>query len=162
MDHVPTTAIIIIAGIILAALLAAFAFTTWSNQQEAGNKALQQNDQQNTQMLEAKYTQYDGETVAGSRVLSAIKLAKDGDVAICVNNGVAEYSYIYDGLTSTATSFTVTGLTKKTTYSQDLANAKNATSQYYIAQSANFVGTVVRDPNTNQITGIIFTPPTTP
>ena len=111
--------------------------------------------------IQNNYTQYDGETVAGSRVLSAIKLAKDADVAVCVNNGVSEYSYIFDGLSSSATSFSVTGLTRKTTFSEDMANAKNATSTYYIAPAANFIGKVVRDPNTNQITGLIFNPATT-
>ena len=156
MENIPTTAIILIAAVILAALLAAFGFRTWTQQQESGNEALAQNEAQNTQMLEAQYTQYDGEKVAGSRVLSAIKLAKDGNVAICVNNGIAEYSYIYDGLSSSATSFSVTGLTKKTTFSTDLANAKNPTSNYYISNSATYIGSIVRDPNTTQITGLIF------
>ncbi len=159
MENVPSTAIIAVVAIVLACLLAAWGFSVVTAQRQQGNKAVQNVEQMNAALDESKFTVYEGATVTGSQVIAAITTLKDQPVAIAVNNGKETKSYIYTGLSETAESYTLA--TKRTAkeFSDDMVKMQDATQQdYFITPSAQFIGAVVRDPNTQAITGVIFKP----
>ena len=103
MDNVPSSAILAIIAIVAACILGAFIFSTVNSQQDAGNRALSQTEQMNTALDESKYTVYDGATVTGSQVLSAIKTFKNGDVYVEVDNGSGtKTAYVLEAATAGA------------------------------------------------------------
>lgn len=154
MDNVPSSAILAIIAIVAACILGAFIFSTVNSQQDAGNRALSQTEQMNTALDESKYTVYDGATVTGSQVLSAIKTFKNGDVYIEVDNdgdgGNEPVLYILDSKTGGKR-------VSDTAYSDSVSAAKNkSNADKYITPSAQFQGTVVRDSGNGAIIGITF------
>lgn len=153
MDNVPSSAILAIIAIVSACILGAFIFSTVNSQQDAGNRALSQTEQMNTALDESKYTVYDGATVTGSQVLSAIKTFKNGDVYVEVDNGSGtKTAYVLE--TAAA------GAKKQSdeAYATALKNAKDKSStETYITPAAQFIGQVVRDDKNGAIIGITFT-----
>ena len=176
MDNVPSSAIMAIIAIVAACLIGAFIFTTVQSQKESGNAALTKVEGMNNQLDEADLTQYDGATVTGSQVKAAIKLLKDQQVSIQVINGtkVVQYNYQY-GQNDTADSVAATKtaelkkIVKGTPGTGEIAASMDDTngSLYttvptsknnigYITPSAQYVGTITRDANTNVICQITF------
>lgn len=153
MDNVPSSAILAIIAIVAACILGAFIFSTVNSQQDAGNRALSQTEQMNTALDESKYTVYDGATVTGSQVLSAIKTFKNGDVYVEVDNGSGTpIPYVLESATA--------GAKKQSdeVYATALKNAKDKSSTTtYITPAAQFIGQVVRDDKNGAIIGITFT-----
>ena len=94
MDNVPSSAILAIVAIVAACLLGAFIFTTVQSQKESGNQAIAKTEAMNTSLDESTFTQYDGATVTGSQVLSAIKLMKTEGVVVVVDNGNGVSQYL--------------------------------------------------------------------
>lgn len=139
--------IIGIGSIVIALLVVTFGFFFYKNQRETGNKALNETDKVNAALMESNYTEYDGITVKGSRVLSAISVFSDDDIYINVD-GV---SYNYDG-----SGGTLGNAKDAATKSADLKAAKTKGSSTYINPNSNYVGTVDRDA-TEAIVGITFT-----
>ena len=172
MDNVPSSAIMAIIAIVAACLIGAFIFTTVQSQKESGNAALTKVEGMNNQLDEADLTQYDGATVTGSQVKAAIKLLKDQQVSIQVINGtnVVQYNYQY-GSNDTADSVAATKtaelkkIVKGTPGTSEIAATDGSlytavpTSKNnigYITPSAQYVGTITRDANTNVICQITF------
>lgn len=153
MDNVPSSAILAIIAIVAACILGAFIFSTVNSQQDAGNKALSQTEQMNTALDESKYTVYDGATVTGSQVLSAIKTFKGGDVYVQVDNGSGTKTpYVLSAATA--------GAAKQTDaeYADALKKAKDKSSTTtYITPAAQFIGQVDRDQQNGAIIGVTFT-----
>lgn len=152
MDNVPSSAILAIIAIVAACILGAFIFSTVNQQQDAGNRALSQTEQMNTALDESKYTVYDGATVTGSQVLSAIKTFKNGDVYVEVNNGSGTETYVLSSNTAGAEADTEDAYAEKITAAK---NKKN--TDKYITPSAQFTGKVVRDSANGAIIGVSFT-----
>lgn len=152
MDNVPSSAILAIIAIVAACILGAFIFSTVNSQQDAGNRALSQTEQMNTALDESKYTVYDGATVTGSQVLSAIKSFKGGDVYIQVNNGSGtETAYVLQDASAGADNQT------EEQYAEALKKAKDKKeTSTYITPAAQFTGSVVRDEKNGAIIGIHF------
>ncbi|MDE6627329.1 MAG: hypothetical protein K2K56_13280 [Lachnospiraceae bacterium] len=139
-------AITFIVGIVIAVLLGTFALLMYNNQRETGNRVLQETDKINSALTESGYLEYDGMTVKGSRVISAISLYSDDAIYINVD-GV---SYNYDGSAGSL------GNPKDAaTKSADLKAAKTKGSATYINPNSNYTGTVDRD-QTEAIVGITF------
>lgn len=152
MDNVPSSAILAIIAIVAACILGAFIFSTVNSQQDAGNRALSQTEQMNTALDESKYTVYDGATVTGSQVLSAIKTFKNGDIYIKVSNGSGDAFYIFR-----SDSVEAGNKQSDEDYSTAVAAAKNkGNSETYITPSAQFQGKVARDDKNGAIVGLIF------
>lgn len=94
--------------------------------------------------IESVYTDYDGDIVKGTEVLSAISKFQNDTIYIAVDNGSGTTTYYYRDQNLAPTTNTI-------------ANAKQKTDlTRYINASTDFLGTVNRDPNTNAIIGITF------
>ncbi len=163
MENVPSTAIIAVVAIVLACLLAAWGFSVVTAQRQQGNKAVQNVEAMNAALDESKFTQYEGAQVTGSQVLAAITTLKDQPVVVVVNNGVGDTSYIYEGgPASNATEYSLPESAKKMDagkWTTAMQNAQDATKRgTYITPSAQFFGKCLRDPNTEAITAVVFTP----
>lgn len=165
MSETVSSAIKLVAGILIVALLVAFGFSTVQSQKTNGNKALNNIEKMNTTLDEADLTQYDGATLAGSQVVEAVKAIaqKDGVVAI-VNNGKKVEWY--------GNSPAIGEVTETVTESADvpsgpdtvipinstavkLISQKKYTSTY-ITPSQSFIGTVHRDASTGAIIAVAF------
>ena len=162
MDNVPSSAILAIIAIVASCMIGAFVFSVVTSQRQQGNKAMKTTEEMQVALDESKYTVYDGATVTGSQVLSAIQQFKDQPIAISVNNGSSTVAYIYTTAPDfSATTFDLGGATKMTSaqFSQALVAAQNpAASATYITPSAQFVGIVIRNDATKAISGLAFQP----
>ena len=164
MNEVPASAILLIVGIIVACLLGAFVFSTITSQRQQGSKALSQTEQMGVALDESKITIYDGQTVTGSQVLSAITILKDQPVVLCVDNGSGTNTpYIYTSQVAwSADDASMDSIGTKMTASQlsdAIIKAQNPTERTtYITPSAQFIGKVIRDKDTNAITALCFQP----
>ena len=157
MDNVPSSAILAII-----AILGAFIFSTVNSQQDAGNRALSQTEQMNTALDESKYTVYDGATVTGSQVLSAIKTFKGGEVGVAVDNSGGGtytcYVRVLDGVSASETTATLGAAQSDSDYATAVKDAKDKTkSDKYITPAAQYTGSVLRDANNGAIVGLKFT-----
>lgn len=147
MDNV-LKVILIGAGVIFAMLLVALGYKIFNKGEESVNIALEQTDDFTTQLIESKYTKYDGVTVTGSDVLNCIKSLKGEVICITVNNGKQVTEYLYN---STLTNDLTDNL------SDMLKEAKNVSNlNKYINPNAKFEGEIVRDADTDTIIGITF------
>lgn len=153
MDNVPSSAILAIIAIVAACILGAFIFSTVNSQQDAGNRALSQTEQMNTALDESKYTVYDGATVTGSQVLSAIKTFKGGDVYVQVDNGSGtKTAYVLKEASAGA------DVMSDTEYADAIKKAKDKKeTALYITPAAQFIGQVDRDEKNGAIIGVTFT-----
>lgn len=166
MSETVSSAIKLVAGILIVALLVAFGFSTVQSQKTNGNKALNNIEKMNTTLDEADLTQYDGATLAGSQVVEAVKAIaqKDGVVAI-VNNGKMVEWY---GNSPAIGEVVKTKITESPNVSSDknkvipinstavkLISQKKYTNTY-ITPSQSFIGTVHRDASTGAIIAVAF------
>ena len=130
----------LIGAIVVVGIIVAIVYLTKDKVDEASNVMIgQAND-----AIESTYTQYDGDIVTGSEVLSAIGKFKSDTIFVAVNNGKAT-TYYYKNADGSDNTNTVALAKKKS----DLS--------HYINPSANFLGAVTRDADTGTITGITFT-----
>ena len=186
MDNVPSSAILAIVAIVAACLLGAFIFTTVQSQKESGNQAIAKTEAMNTSLDESTFTQYDGATVTGSQVLSAIKLMKTEGVVVVVDNGsgVAQYLNQLDTFKTQASGTTAVTMpttdeistadnsgdkglpalhaknapdSNKGAYSYMVKEAKNKSdTAMYITPSANYTGGIIRSASNGSIIGVTF------
>lgn len=147
-----STAIIIVVGVVVSAILALWIYNSVREEKEAGDAALSQVAQMNNALLESQFTIYDGVQIKGSQVINAIRNyeSQDTQINVVVNNGNGETSYCYDTDLKSKIDSTNTSTNMK------IYNDKSDMSTY-INPSANFSGIVVRDDKTNTIIGIKFT-----
>lgn len=160
MEENTSRPLIIAGGLILAMLIIALAFTIYNSSKDTANDAMSQITNLSASMAESQYTQWEGQTVTGSQVVSIIKQFQNDTSGIMVDNngssatgGVTNY-----GLTLTMDSGSVVkGTLSNTASSATVADATNKTNAgTYITPSAQFFCTVVRDPNTEAIVGLYF------
>ena len=131
---------------LIAFLIVASLVLNLTNQGKATvNQVSSEVDNMTSSAIETKYTDYDGEQVMGSKVLSAISQFANDDVCIQVQNLSETFQCIHaatiNGTNATLTDGAVL------TYKE--AKAK-------INPNAHFTGSVLRDPATNAVTAIIF------
>ena len=162
MENIAPKAIAAIVGIILTVLLISFIFGIWNQQKTSGNKAMAQVEQISANMEEADITQYDGETVTGSQVLSAIKTLEGKEVSIAViqtpgtapttvqSEGGNTYVYNYKADSDKIEAISTADRSK------DYTDAKSKTTSAYITPSAKYNGSIVRSENTGAILQLIF------
>lgn len=137
------------AVVVLAVALILVAFKVKDSSTKTIDSAIAQNNSFSTELVESKFTQYDGQTVTGSDVINAIKSLKGEVVCVIVNNGKQETQYLYNA-----------SLTQDLTddLSAMLKEAKNKQNMNkYINPAATFDGEIIRDSDTDAITGIRFT-----
>lgn len=149
---VVSSAIMIVVGVVVAAIVALWVYNTVREEKEAGDQALSQVAQMNNALLESQFTIYDGVQIKGSQVINAIRNfeSQDTQINVKVNNGTSEVDYCYD------TSLKNKIDSNDASTGMKIYNNKSDMNSY-INPSANFAGTVVRDEKTNTILGIKFT-----
>ncbi len=140
MNEVPSSAILAIVGIVMACAFGAFMFNTVQSQKTAGNQAMSKVEQMNAQLDEADITQYDGQVVTGSQVVSAMTMLKDRGIVLTVHNGKNEATYYINPDADASAQ-----KTDQDNWSKAMKNVKTRSSKYYITPSAQFQGSVVRD-----------------
>ena len=151
MSNVPSSAILMVCGIVAAALLVTFAFYSIQSNSDAKANADQKADAVNTSMLEDKYTQYDGEVLRGADVISAIQSFSGDEISVKVVQDDASVFYVknYD-----EGSYQLSSLPTDT--ATLLVNAKTKGNAAYINPTRKYVGSIVRNPNNNAIMQVIF------
>lgn len=143
MEENTSRPLIIAAGIILAMLIIGLAFTIYTVSKDVADEGVNQIANLATTLNESEFTQWEGDTITGSQVVSIIKQFNNEVVCIQVANGNNTTEYIYNStLTATANDVTV---------------ATTRSSASYITPSAQFYCTVIRDAKTDAIIGLNFT-----
>ena len=156
MEENTSRPLIIAAGIILAMLIIALAFTIYNVSKDTTDDAVGQISNLNTTLSESEFTQWEGDTVTGAQVVSIIKQFQNETCGIIVENGSGtEANY---GGNALASGFTTTVGTLTTGNAPNtVADATNkAQSTTYITPSAQFYCTVIRDSSTEAIVGLYF------
>lgn len=93
MDNVPSSAIMAIIGIVAACFIGTFIFASTRMQKESGNLVASKIEGVSSNISEADIAMYDGKTVTGADVKSAIKLFKNELLQIEVE-GHGVYNYL--------------------------------------------------------------------
>lgn len=143
MEENTSRPLIIAAGLILAMLIIALAFGIYNTSKDTANDAVGQITNLSTTLSESEFTQWDGQTVTGSQVVSILKQFRNETVCIVVNNGNGAVAYIQNA--------TLTGA------GADISRATTRTDTAYISPSASFDCVINRDANTDAIIGLTFT-----
>ena len=149
-DDNTSTMIHTISNVVIALLIVGAIFTTWAIASRFLQKGGDKIASLATTMEEEDVAKYDGATVSGTEVVSAIKQLQNQAICITVNNGHTTTAYIY----------TDTSLTTQSTASIGDAQKKSNLSTVYINPSSNYVGKMIRDTagGTNgAIVGLEFT-----
>lgn len=142
-----TKAILLGAGIVITLVLVSLGFLLLNGAIGGAEEQLTDMESQKQQLLEQKFTKYDGKTVNGSDVLNALKDFKDSEICIRIDTlrgNPTDYYVALDG------NYNITsGSTGDVDYTKD--KAKNE----YVNPSGKFEARVLRDQN-NAISGIEF------
>ncbi len=145
-----TKAILLGAGIVITLVLVSLGFLLLNGATGTVDTQLTDMESQKQQILEQKFTKYDGKTVNGSEVVNALQEFKDDEICVRVstlrNNTVTSYYVFLDANSNISnTGSPVT----------NLDNAKDKSNDAYINPSGKFEAEVLRDEN-DLITGIAF------
>ena len=155
MHDVPSSAILTVIAIVSACLVAGIIFLVAAS--SARNNALGSATGLEGRMAEEVYNTYDSNTFSGRQVIAAIEqLCADdgGEVSVGVQNSdqtLTMYGYTYHGENANPV------LTKiDSPISTQLAAAKKKGTKTYIVPSATYIGSVIRDDNTNAVVFVLF------
>lgn len=104
MNDVPSSAIIMIASTVIAAILMTALLYTYRGQRDIENVKNEKIQEMNQVNLETDYATYIGSTIRGDKLRGYIKECEGGDIIIYVQNGVAtaKYDFRTDNFTITA------------------------------------------------------------
>lgn len=128
-----------------------------SQGQDMANVADKELSRTADQLANSKYSAYDGTSVSGSSVVSAVKSFRDmeGDLIIQITTGAhAATQYLSSGTVSGDTVTSV--LTALTTTSADIIDLKDSTHGEYVNPSGEFSARLAYDSN-GVVRAIIFT-----
>lgn len=129
-------------GLVVLLLVAGFVFVVYRTGKAGASTQVDNVNKLNTTMSESRYTDYEGETITGSEVLSILKNYANDEVRLDV-----------DG-----TSFNYTDNTLTTKATTEAAKASRRDSGYYISPSARYDVTIERaDDGTNEVRAMVFT-----
>lgn len=141
----------IIGGIAIALGILTFAFFILNFSTEKGNDLTNEITAGVDNMMESKYTMYDGDTVSGSAVVNMISstYSSDDNVYILVktNANASGVYYVCDSNNERHDSDSQRNLMK---------NAKTKSHNNYITPTGKFYGEVIRNAN-GAIVGLTFT-----
>lgn len=150
MDDSPSKVVYIVIGLVLALLVAGFAFFVFRTVKSTGDDATKAVTGKMTAALESQYTAYEGTEVTGSEVINLINDTYAGQdeiyITVYTNADTAGKTYCYSTALAKIASATESTLVQ---------NAKDKTKNEYITPTATFVGTVMRNAN-NAIIGLEF------
>ena len=102
MSSVPSSAIILVIGIIAACLLAGLVITAVTQQRQAAQRQETKINESVMQNTQNDYLQYAGGTLTGDTVLSVIVVYKDEPITLVVDNGITTSYYNYTDVNRTA------------------------------------------------------------
>ena len=104
MNDVPSSAIIMIASTVIAAILMTVLLYTYRGQRDIENVKNEKIQEMNQVNLETDYATYIGSTIRGDKLRGYIKACEGGDIIIYVQNGVAtaKYDFRTDNFSITA------------------------------------------------------------
>ncbi len=132
--------LIFIISMIVAVLIATFGFTVYQSLKTSGSNSLLKVEKMNAQMDESEFTQYDGEIVSGTQVISVISNFKDKGVVIRVFNGKQDMKFYINPDDSAEQQKSA-----QTDWAAAMKNIKTRSNKYYITASAQYQGRVSRD-----------------
>lgn len=125
------------ATVVIVLGLVAILFIGLNKSRDFSDVAFNKMDAMSVMAEEYDYTRYDGTTVSGGDVVSALKYFAgqvNNPICVTVNNGVTTKAYIYtDSSLSTPSTESIGNTSKK------------RMRDYYISPSTYYEGTVVRD-----------------
>ena len=141
----------ILAGLVVAVIAIGWGNGLFRSNIDTAGEVSQDMEMTNQAMLESSFTQYDATEITGSQLINLIKkYEQEGTkISVVVNNGRAENTYVYTEDLSAPASI-------RAKDAKDRADLST-----YINPSTLFLGEVVRDADTNTITGLKFTKVTT-
>lgn len=161
MDNVPSSAIMAVIAIIVACALGTFVFASMQSEKEAGNLVTNKVEGVNSSISETDLSKYDGLTVTGADVRSAIKLFKGQSLAIYVEDH-GYYNYI---ISSSNDSNRIIEIVDGTAENGEAGSgdgmytsvSSNKSDKSYIGPTEHYVGDVVRDSDNGEAIELRFT-----
>lgn len=140
--------LILAAGTIITCIVISLGFYISREAKNTASTGAGEINKLNTEFSESDKVIYDGSSISGSEVVSAIKKMKGQSLGVCVvtKETSTYYGYSFDSSTGEL------GSANSTKYS----SSTDVSNKNYINPYANFKGEVVRNSN-NVITGIVFT-----
>ncbi len=91
--NIPSKAIMLISGILLAGLIATFMFVAARNGQRMQLTAIENSEDTTNILNYDTYSRYNGETITGSQIIKLIEDLKDDDKYISVSNDGTSYQF---------------------------------------------------------------------
>ena len=135
----------IIGQVVVALFIVAAIFSVWAIASHFISKGSTKLTNISTTMDESQYTDYDGATVSGTQVISAIKQFGQEQICITVNNGHSTTPYVYADIS----------LSTPSTNMISAAENKVNLSTVYINPNSHYLGKITRD-STDPIHGTII------
>lgn len=155
MDNV-MKALLIGASVLVTIAIIAMGMYFLNRGQDMSNQADKELTRTADQLANSKYSAYDGTTVSGSTVVSAVKSFRDmeGDLIIQITTGAhAATQYLSSG--TIAGDIVSSTLTSLTTTTADITDIKDTTNGEYVNPSGEFNASLAYDAN-NVVRAIIF------
>lgn len=140
--------LILAAGTIITCIVISLGFYISREAKSTASTGASEINRLNTEFSESDKVIYEGSSISGSEVVSAIRKMDGQSLGVCVVTKSASTFYGYDFNTATGE----LGKSNSTKYS----NSTGVASNTYINPYASFKGQLVRNSN-NVITGIVFT-----
>lgn len=136
-------------SLIMLLLVVSIGFTIYRSGKQTVDNAQQGVDDLNVVLNESKYTDYDGRTITGNQVQSAISRFNGDTIFVRVETKTTTtwYNYSNETLATKIDTSTNTGL---------VTHCSVKGSDNYINPNGKFKGSIVRDAN-ETIMGIVFT-----
>ncbi len=146
MDESSNKMLTMIAGVILTLLVITAGFFIYTNAKGNMDSAINQMDDLSNSMIEARITQYTGNSVSGMTVINAINYFHDkGEkIYVTVKIGDTTTTYLYKKDFSEALGDT------------GIEDAEDSSSSTYINPMLNFKSTIKRNESTKAIIGIEY------
>lgn len=164
MEESSNVSIRLFAGIIITLLVISLGFVIYRASKSGTGNAVNQINQLNDQLTESKYTDYDGQTLTGTQVISLIDSYAGDIISVEVKtlSNTTGVKYYYDGASSGGSGadekweLTTNASGEPQKAAGDLKNAKKKASTDYISPNGSFECKVIRNKN-NAITCVRFT-----
>ncbi|WP_105617915.1 hypothetical protein [Vallitalea okinawensis] len=139
-------ALIIGSSVIITLVIITFGFLILRQGQDLVKHSSNEISEMSNDLLESKFTIYDGSIISGSTVVNVVRDFKDEYIGVYIDtNKSAGKWYIYDASGDSLTNIT-----------WDMNDLIDETDDDYVNPSGNFLGNIKRDSN-GVIIGIEFT-----
>ena len=171
MDNVPSSAVLLTISIVVTCVIASFGFLMYQSTNSVTGTVVNSHQKVEGKLENTIFTKYDGITLRGSGVIRAIKLLRDDDVAVLVENMNAAgnatdtyYSYIYNakdsetgGDVTKSTTYAENTDSKDSSFTEDYEKAKfsSKNASNYIPQDQQYIGKVITN-QSGAVTVVMF------